>query len=613
MIIYRSKLFFIITFISFLHFTLVSLAQEDETAIPGLPRNIVPEVTNNEIDDANNNQSENATSVVDNVAVSELPKVSPGWLGILSEEEGGLGWEMWKGTDASFAKNLIELLPVNAPSSAMRSLAKRLLLSRASQPQKKLSSGLSVIGPDGEPLKTKTEDSKLLSLRFSKLAHLGAGDELLELSKEVPPEDMVDRLAKEAINARLLSGETKDVCNEVKSLSRRTNELHWRKVLVVCQLIEGNRDAALLSLELLLAELKTEDTFSSLVYSLADGFSPPVESHIESIYFEILIAVLPGDQLDEQRLKLSPSGKRVVALNIIHPWKLRILSAEKAVAAGVLESRTLGELCNEYKFESNIFARAATESKNMEGHKARSLLYQASLQTTSYVERARFLRLLLDRADQEDLFSAYSATVLPILSTLSPRSDLIWFAATAARAAMAGGNYKLASEWLGFLGKTADLDFEASGSLLRLLPLIAVSGQPLPRPFISSQATDVWSGIPDTLSKKEKQLRASRLLVLLGAMGINVTEGSWRNLINEGNIYVEEIIPSSALRYQLIDAAENNRFAEVVAISLIMLGSDGPSKSSLISLNAVIRAMRNVGLEEDARAIAIEAAIAVTQ
>ena len=54
MIIYRSKLFFIITFISFLHFTLVSLAQEDETAIPGLPRNIVPEVPNNEIDDANN-------------------------------------------------------------------------------------------------------------------------------------------------------------------------------------------------------------------------------------------------------------------------------------------------------------------------------------------------------------------------------------------------------------------------------------------------------------------------------------------------------------------------------------------------------------------------------
>ena len=67
------------------------------------------------------------------------------------------------------------------------------------------------------------------------------------------------------------------------------------------------------------------------------------------------------------------------------------------------------------------------------------------------------------------------------------------------------------------------------------------------------------------------------------------------------------------LRYQLINAAENNRVAEVVAISLIMLGSDGPSKSGLVSLNAVIRALRNIGLEDDARAIAVEAAIAVTQ
>ena len=51
----------------------------------------------------------------------------------------------------------------------------------------------------------------------------------------------------------------------------------------------------------------------------------------------------------------------------------------------------------------------------------------------------------------------------------------------------------------------------------------------------------------------------------------------------------------------------------MVAISLIMLGSDGPSKSGLVSLNAVIRALRNIGLEDDARAVAVEAAIAVTQ
>ena len=617
MIIFKMNLskINILIFICFIVFE--SFAQEKDFGSEeyvnqtGSPKNIVPDIIKEEVEVYNGPAKD--LDAIDAVSVSELPKIDAGWVGILSEEERSLGWNMWSGTDRNFAKVLIELLPVNAPSAAMRSLAKRLLLSRASQPEEASSKELSVIGPDGKPIKNQEIDATFLALRFSKLARLGAGKELFTLSEAVPLEDMVDELAKEAISARLLSGETNEACEEVKNLAKRTNELHWRKILVVCQLIEGKRDAALLSLELLMAELESDDIFSSLIYSLADGYAPPEESNLESIYFEILIAVLPGEQLDKQRLRLSPSGKRIVALNSSHPWKLRVLLAEQAVSAGALESSVLGQLCNEYDFDENIFIKAATESKNMEGYMARALLYQASLRATSYIERARFLRLLLDRADKEDLFTAYSATILPILLTLEPRSDLIWFASSAARAGMAGGNYKVASEWLALLGKTADLDFEASGSLLRLLPLIAVSGQPLPKPFMSSQATDVWSGLPDTLSNKEKQIRASRLLVLLSAMGINIAEGAWKNLVNPEYIHTEESIPSSALRYQLINAAENNRVAEVVAISLIMLGSDGPSKSGLVSLNAVIRALRNIGLEDDARAIAVETAIAVTQ
>jgi len=614
MSIYNQK-FLLTKVIILLYFflTIQSFSQESEFETTGTPKNIIPDVELEDTDNETNNYSDKVIDTVDNIAITELPKISAGWTGILSEEDGSLGWDMWNGTDANFAKILIELLPVNAPSAAMRSLAKRLLLSRAARPLVSSTKELSVIGPDGKPIELENKEATFLSLRFSKLARLGAGKELLKLSETVHPADMVDTLAKEAISARLLSGETKQVCSEVINLARRTGELHWRKILVICQLIEGKRDAALLSLELLMAELESEDVFSSLIYSLADGYAPPEESNLESTYFQILVAVLPGELLDKQRFKLSPSGKRVVALTPSHPWKLRILLAEQAVAAGALESSFLGQLCAEYSFAENIFTRAATESKNMEGYMARTLLYQASMRATSYIERARFLRLLLDRSDEEDLFATYASAIMPILATLKPRSDLIWFADSAARAAMAGGNYKLASEWLALLGKTADLDFEASGSLLRLLPLIAVSGQPLPSPFISSQATDVWSGLPDTLSHMEKQHRASRLLVLLSAMGIEIAEGSWKNLVNPEYTHTEESIPSSALRYQLIDAAKKRRVAEVVAISLIMLGSDGPSKSGLVSLNAVIRALRKIELEDDARAIAVEAAIAATQ
>ena len=575
-------------------------AQED---VNDQPQNLVPS-----LDIKEEVIVQNSASDRDEVVITELPKNNLGWIGYLSDRDGGLGLEMWKGTDSTFAKTILELLPVNAPSPAMRNLAKRLLLSDAYQPDKEEKNGLQAISPSGKPIISKDQDATFLPLRFSKLASLGAKEELLELSSLVPPEDMLGDLAKEEIYARLLSGETEKVCEEVIELAKRTNESYWRKALIVCQLILGNRDDALLSLELLLAELDSEDKFSKLIYTLADETNQ-IEFDNNSIYFKILIAVLPGQQLNKHRLNLDPSGLSVVAKNINLPWEIRILAAEKAVLAGSLPSLYLGELATQFKFEQDIFSRAASESKSMEGFMARSLLLQAAALNTSIIERARFLRLLLDSADSDEIFQVYASVVMPILITIKPRSDLIWFASSATRASIAGGNYLLASKWLTVLGKTLDLDYEASGSLLRLLPLIAIAGQTLPKPFSKQQATAAWSGLSDSYSRKDKEKRASRLLVLLSAMGVEPREGAWKNIISSSNIFEKENIPATALRYQLRDAAKNNRIAEVVSISLIMLGSEGPSKSGLVALNAVIRSLREVGLEADARAIAIEAAI----
>ncbi len=604
MIFYSYKKFFVnLLIIIFILIRNVS-AQEDISDIYTQPQNIVPDAfkEKEEIDypQAINKNNE--------VMITELPITNIRWIGNLGKKDGGLGLEMWKGTDSTFALTILKLLPVNAPSPAMRNLAKRLLLSDAFQPSKKEEKGLQAISPSGKPIISEDQEATFLPLRFAKLASLGAKNELIELGNLVPTEDMLGVLAKEAIYARLLSGETNKVCDEVIELAKRTNESYWRKALIVCQLILGNRDDALLSLELLLAELDSEDKFSKLIYTLADETNQ-IEFDKNSIYFKILIAVLPGKQLDKHRLNLDPSGLSVVAKNNNLSWKIRMLAAEKAVLAGSLSSIYLGELATQFKFEENIFSRAASESKSMEGFMARALLLKAAALNTSFIERARFLRLLLDSADSDEIFQVYASVIMPILLTIKPRQDLIWFASSATRASIAGGNYILASEWLAVLAKTLDLDYEASGSLLRLLPLIAIAGQPLPKPFSEEQATDVWSGLSDNFSREDKEKRASRLLVLLSAMGIEPRAGAWKNVISSKNIFEMENIPVTALRYQLLDAAKNNRIAEVVSISLIMLGAEGPSKSGLVALNAVIRALREIGLEADARAIAIEAAI----
>ena len=172
MIVYSYKNIFINLLI--IIFVLMSnvFAQEGVLNIYDPPQDIVPDVfeIKEEINDPLNLNNSGE------VTVSELPNTNVGWIGYLSIEEGGLGLEMWKGTDSTFAKTLIDLLPVNAPSPAMRNLAKRLLLSDAFEPSKKEDIGLQAISPSGKPIISHDQDATFLSLRFSKLASLGAKD-----------------------------------------------------------------------------------------------------------------------------------------------------------------------------------------------------------------------------------------------------------------------------------------------------------------------------------------------------------------------------------------------------------------------------------------------------
>ena len=70
------------------------------------PQNIVPDIFE-EVEkiiqtfDENNN-----TKINDEVTISELPDIDSGWIGILSNQDEGLGWNMWVGTDSAFAKIL---------------------------------------------------------------------------------------------------------------------------------------------------------------------------------------------------------------------------------------------------------------------------------------------------------------------------------------------------------------------------------------------------------------------------------------------------------------------------------------------------------------------------
>jgi hypothetical protein len=84
---------------------------------------------------------------------------------------------------------------------------------------------------------------------------------------------------------------------------------------------------------------------------------------------------------------------------------------------------------------------------------------------------------------------------------------------------------------------------------------------------------------------------------------------TWGQIAAEGEA-VNRIAPSAALLYALDEASESRRIGETVLLSLIVLGAEGPGESHAFALSAALTALNRVGLETEARALAIEAALA---
>ena len=564
----------------------------------------------------NTNEDQNYR-VKNNIEINDLPeKDDISWLGLLSREEGGLGWLMWDGTNVSVAKALLNYMPTEARSPNMNHLMRRILLSRSKRPVFKESDELEAIDQDGNPIDNAgIEREDLLLIRIRLLAHLGEYNLLNELIKLLP-EDKKDVSFNEKLILILLeAGDTINGCLGVKNkLSQGVQSLDYRKLLVACQLAEGELDGALLSLELIEQDIEQDDPFVNLVLSLTEEEGN--FEFIENINTAMLVTLSAGpygeklsDNIGE---KYSIPVLRAVAALKTSNIERQIKAIETLVSLGLVPPRDLSSIYASVNFNEEDMERPAAFAKEKGGVLARSLLFLSAMRATNFTERARYLRLLWDNAGSEGVYSAVAMASQLVTLTLDPRPDLAWFAGSAARALVAGGKSDVALKWVSLLGQRSDLDYVASGDLYRLLVLLTIAGEDIPEPFsISQTSLDVWTGLPDELTTLEKGEIATRLLVTLSALGYELPIGVWERMIGKVPSSINVLIPNTPLRYQLREAATSGRIAETALLSLIVIGSNGPQKSGPIQLNAAIRALRIVGLEEEARNLAIEATVSI--
>ncbi len=525
----------------------------------------------------------------DDIEIGTLPEVDAEATDNLNIETGGFGPSLWRGTPRELVETLLPRLPNEAPSLAMGDLSRRLLLTAATPPA-------------GEGSMDFTQ------LRADALVALGELDEAAKLLRTAPAREVDPKLLRMEIEALLLAGDMNTACAQVRTGLESDAEPFWEKALIFCQIYRGQSEAATLGLSLLEELSDMDDRAFVALARLLTGEDSELAAPIHSLsplHFAMMREA--GQPVTSVQVRnMAPSVLSAVAFVEATPLDLRLRAAERATALGLLAPEGLAELYAAVPFAPEEIENPLTAAEGMDGPWGRALLYQVGTVQRVPIARAEVLQKAWQLAHAEGRFAMTVRVTLSIVQDLSPAPELGWFAKDATRAMIAVAKMDEARVWLDLTYQAAARSADGARAILELWPIMQLAD---PEQALNKQMLSAWWDYQADLPALERRERASLLFSLLEAMGNEVPDEFWAEII-PGPSRVTATVPATPVWQALGRASANLRVGETVLLSLLVLGNGGPATASEPTLVAVITGLRSVGLETEARALAIEAALA---
>jgi hypothetical protein len=532
--------------------------------------------------------------------VSGLPvdRLDPEASGTLTDENGGLGTDLWAGTRRSLIERLLPVLPTGLRSRAMRELMRRLLLTAAH-------------APAGQPSGSAAPMS-FLAMRLERLLAMGAVDDAAQLLRRVPSRDLPAPLARSKVETLFLADDVNGACGDVAARVGGTADGFWQKALIFCQAVSRDHDKAALGVELLREMGDRDRLFFVLVDALA-GHRDAKLAGLETVS-PLHLAMMRAAEVPlpaELSAAADPGVLGAVTHSPKAPLETRIKAAERAVAAAVLPAAVLAGLYDQVTFTEEQLDNPLVAVEELAGSVARALLFRAAKRQAVPTARAEVLNQLWTRAADPVEYVVLARLTAPLVQELRPGPELAWLAADAGRGLYAAGRPQAARVWFDLVLREAPVSPEAAAVLARLWPLARIA---TPEPGVPWDASllDAWREATladETAEPGAAVAKVGLLLTMLDALGEPIIGGDWERLYDDAPI-AAAAMPPAWVWFGLRSAAERRLRGETVLFGLLGIGDAELATLDPVLLHHVIVSLRLVGLDREARALALEAAIA---
>ncbi|MCA3245294.1 MAG: hypothetical protein ING29_02330 [Azospirillum sp.] len=527
------------------------------------------------------------------IEVEQVRPLDMGATGLLEPDRGGLPADAWAGTARRIAERLVRDLPAPVASLPARDMAVRLLAS-------------TLASPAGEG------EANLTALRARKLGDLGdlAGAEAL--AERVPAREADGQLARARLDAAWLAGRDEEACALARDALARERHPDFQKALMFCQALAGERQRAEMGLALLRDQGVPEDTNFVALLLAQGGDGRGVRLDNPRTLTPLGIAMLRGAKVPPPA-DLAQSDRPAVLLALLASAglapEIRLAAAERAEAFGAFGAEDLAKLYAELPLTPAQLADPAAFARADGGPRGRAALFQAA-QAAQAGARLEALRRLWALGRERGGYATLARASLGALAEIAPSPEHAAFAPDAARAFLLAGRIEDAREWLRFAraarvgGDQAAEDRYAGLWALAAIAGLGWSDADEPRAFLA------WREATMRIDARGAPARVALAATLLAGLGHLPAGGAFAAFPETAPARAQAALPHPAVWTALHQAAVAGRTAETIALAAQALGTEGPAGAAPQTLLAVLDALRAVGQDGAARALALEAAIA---
>ena len=549
----------------------------------------------NEIEEIENEEKKNNDLNNNNKFKSmELKTIDSNTVGILTEDEGGLGYDMWVGSEKDIVKNYLKNLPINKESNLAIDLIKILLLSNAAAPEFK-------------------GGTDLILIRINKLIELGDFDNAKSLIDLIINDNFNEEISIKQTEINLSLNNFDLVCSNIEEKRKKFKQkLFWRKVEIFCQILNGEANKANLSLTLLKENKDFNDeNFLKIIDSLIYKEEINDENLIDLNLLNLAMSRVANINIkDGYLLKDEPLFLTMIYRMPNVPIKLRIEAIEKSKKLLNLPIETIEEIYNSYEIEEKD-KKISLDDNILLGFETQAILFQMAISEDNEERKAKIIKKALETASINGNFRLISRLNLNSLLEIKPSKKLSWFANQAVKSLLISNKIDVAIEWYEILKKEKDKNIELFNNFVELWPLIEfLNLKDKENKYENISQIAILKTINKFKSKNENLKFNTLGFYILETFGVKINPEFW--LINLDNQEIEsKEIPNSSLISLLKYSTEKKKVGETIL--LILMALDGKNFNQLhpFFLQIVITSLNQIGLGEKAFYLVIETIIEI--